>query len=244
MNDGDAMRPAVVEGELDFSGKYSKQKADEYFTKHQSTFGRRFSDRWEHRMARRALRLAGDPDSVLDLPCGAGRFWDLLAEKPNRELYAADYSEGMLVVAKQLQPPEIASRFNVFQTSAFDIKMDDNAVDSILCMRLLHHIGERDDRMRIYREFHRVARDTVSISLWVDGNYKAWRRQKLEQDRSSGKKPRKRKKHFQNRFIQSRQALESEFAEAGFDVIGKVDFLPGYSMWRTYVLRKTERSSS
>jgi ubiquinone/menaquinone biosynthesis C-methylase UbiE len=189
-------------------------------------------------MARRALRLAGNPSSVLDLPCGAGRFWDLLAEDPQRELYAADYSEGMLVVAKQLQPEAIASRFKVFQTSAFDIRMDDESVDSIFCMRLLHHVGEREDRMRIYREFHRVTRDTVCISLWVDGNYKAWRRLKLEQDRSSGRKPRKRKKNFQNRFVHRQAGLEQEFAEAGFDILGKVDFLPGYSMWRTYVLAK------
>jgi len=239
VSNNDDMKPAVGEGELDFSGKYSKQKADEYHQKHQSSFGRRFSNRWEQRMARRALQVAGNPSSVLDLPCGAGRFWELLAEDPRRELYAADYSEGMLAVAKQLQPAEIASRFQTFQTSAFDIKMEDAAVDGILCMRLLHHVGEREDRMRIYREFHRVARDSVCLSLWVDGNYKAWRRLKLEQDRSSGKKPRKRKKEFQNRFIHSRKELEQEFSEAGFVVAGKVDFLPGYSMWRTYVLRKT-----
>ncbi len=241
MSDNDEMKPPVGEGELDFSGKYSRQKADEYFEKHQSSFGRRLSNRWEQHMARRALRLAGDPASVLDLPCGAGRFWELLAEDPQRELYAADYSEGMLAVARQLQPAGIVSRFKAFQTSAFDIKMDDAAVDGIFCMRLLHHVGEREDRMRIYREFYRVVRDSVCISLWVDGNYKAWRRSQLEQDRSSGKKPRKRKKDFQNRFIHPRKELEQEFAEAGFTVVGKVDFLPGYSMWRTYVLRKMER---
>ena len=238
MKQNDSMKPEVTEGELDFSGKYSKQKADEYYEKHLSTFGRRFSNRWEQRMARRALQIAGNPSSVLDLPCGAGRFWDMLAKDPQRKLYAADYSEGMLVVAKELQVAEVASRFEVFQTSAFDIDMDDNAVDGILCMRLLHHVGEAQDRMRIYKEFHRVARETVCVSLWVDGNYKAWRRAKLEADRSSGKKPRKRKKNFQNRFIHSQQALHEEFAQAGFDILGKVDFLPGYSMWRTYVLRK------
>jgi cyclopropane fatty-acyl-phospholipid synthase-like methyltransferase len=29
---------------------------------------------------------------VLDLPCGAGRFWPLLAEKPNRVIIGADNS--------------------------------------------------------------------------------------------------------------------------------------------------------
>ncbi len=240
MNKHQTMKPMLAEGELDFSEKYSRQKADEYYAKHQSTFGRRFSNDWEQRMARRALRLAGDPGAVLDLPCGAGRFWALLAEAPGRRLYAADYSEGMLMVAKQLQPAEIASRFEVFQTSAFNIDMDDESVDNVFCMRLLHHVGEAKDRRRIYDEFRRITRDTVCLSLWVDGNYKAWRRQKLEQDRRSGKKPRKRKKQFQNRFIQPRKVLEREFIDAGFEIIGKVDFLPGYSLWRTYVLRKKQ----
>ena len=81
---------------LEFSKKYSQEHAQAYHDKHQASFGRRLSNSWEHRMARKALAMAGNPMSVLDLLCGAGRFWEMLAEVPERKLYAADNSENMV----------------------------------------------------------------------------------------------------------------------------------------------------
>ena len=42
----------------------------------------------------------------------------------------------------------------------------------------------------------------------------------------------------QNRFVVPRKTVEDEFHQAGFAILGHLDFLPGYAMWRTYVLRK------
>ena len=228
--------PETEEGELFFSTLYNRKTAERYFHKHNESLSRRLSNWREQQNARKALVLAGNPKSILDLPCGTGRFWELLAEDPHRELLAADYSEDMLEVAKQYRPPELVKRFRIFRTSAFDIDLPDEAVENIFCMRLLHHIGEAEDRLRIFREFHRVTRDTVCLSLWVDGNYMGWKRRRLEQARASGKVPYKRR--YQDRFVRSRRQLEQEFDQSGFDIVAKVDFLPGWSMWRTYVLRK------
>lgn len=215
---------------LEFSEKYTAEQAQEYHDKHHESLGRRLSNWWEHRMARKALAMAGNPKSVLDLPCGAGRFWSMLAEDPERELYAADNSENMVAVADKSHPPAIRDRFKLFQTSAFEIDLPDGAVDCVFSMRLLHHIGEAEHRLQIYREYHRVTRDTVCFSLWVDGNYKANKRLKMEARRSS--------KAYQNRFVLERGLVESELREAGFDILGHVDFLPHYAMWRTYVVKK------
>ncbi len=217
---------------LQFSEKYSPEHAQAYHAKHRAGPARRISNWWEHRMARHALRMAGDPKSILDLPCGAGRFWEMLAEDPERELYAADNSENMVAVADQSHPAKIRNRFKLFQTSAFDIDLPDGAVENIFCMRLLHHIGKTEDRLRIYREFHRVTRDSVCLSLWVDGNFKAWRRKRLEAQRPA--------KAYQNRFVLERAVVENEFRQAGFEILGHADFIPGYAMWRTYVLRKRD----
>ena len=217
---------------LEFSEKYSSEHARAYHAKHQAGLARRFSNWWEHRMARRALTLAGNPKSVLDLPCGAGRFWALLAEDPERELYAADNSENMVAVADHSHPSELRRRFKLFQTSAFAIDLPDGAVENIFCMRLLHHIAEPEHRLQIYREFHRVARDTVCLSLWVDGNFKAWRRKRLEARRYD--------KSYRNRLVLERGLVEAEFRQAGFEVVGYVDFLPYYAMWRTYVLKRRD----
>ena len=97
-------------------------------------------------------------------------------------------------------------------------------------MRLMHHIGEREDRMKMLREFHRVTRNSVVVSLWVDGNYKARKRTQLEQQRTH--------KKFQNHFVQPQQGIEAEMREADFDITGHVDFLKNYAMWRIYVLSK------
>jgi ubiquinone/menaquinone biosynthesis C-methylase UbiE len=218
--------------ELAFSRKYDYACAENYFHKHQSGMARRLSHWRETQIARHALQRAGNPASVLDLPCGAGRFWPMLLEQPDRVLLAADNSYDMLNVARSRQSPEITRRVTTFQTSAFAIDLPDQAVDCVFCMRLLHHISEAAHRLAMLREFHRVTRGSVVVSLWVDGNYKSWKRQKLEHRRSEAERA------SQNRFVIARSVIEAEFRQAGFDLTGHDNFLPAYAMWRVYTLRK------
>ncbi|ANQ86319.1 hypothetical protein dqs_3292 [Azoarcus olearius] len=221
---------------LPFSDKYDHHHAAAYFDKHRDGIARRLSHLRDEQLARKALQLAGDPTLVLDLPCGAGRFWPLLAEQPNRVILAGDNSADMLAVARRSQAPEVVARVQTFQTSAFDIDLSERAVDSIFCMRLLHHIGEPAHRVAMLREFHRVTRDTVIVSLWVDGNYKAWKRARLERRRALAGA-----RDLQNRFVTPARTIEAEFASAGFDILGHFDFLPLYAMWRVYVLRRVDK---
>ncbi|EXI81036.1 MAG: ubiquinone/menaquinone biosynthesis methyltransferase [Candidatus Accumulibacter appositus] len=130
---------------LPFSDKYTAEHSRQYFDKHHH---KKLSDRLEQRMAERALRLAGTPASVLDLPCGTGRFWSMLAADPKRELLAADFSAAMLDVAAQVREPALVSRFRLLQCSAFDISLPDQSVDCIFSIRLMHHIGETVNRKR------------------------------------------------------------------------------------------------
>ena len=62
--------------------------------------------------------------------------------------------------------------------STMAIELGENSVDSIFCMRLLQQVTATDRRMKFLRELHRITRDTLIISLWVDGNFQAWRRQR------------------------------------------------------------------
>jgi ubiquinone/menaquinone biosynthesis C-methylase UbiE len=216
--------------ELDFSRKYDDEHAKKYLRKHKDGLARRLSDRRDKQLARRALALAGEPGLVLDLPCGAGRFWPVLAEKANRVIIGADNSAAMVKIACESQPAEVVKRVQPLQTSAFAIEMPDNAVDSIFCMRLMHHIGQAEDRAVLLKEFHRVSRDSVIVSLWVDGNFKAWKRRRAE-----GSRP---KHDYQNRFVLPVATVEAEFEQAGFRIQERLDFLPMYAMWRVYLLRK------
>ncbi len=223
----DHPEPAV---HLSFSEKYTDEHSLEYFEKHDR---KRLSDRIEHHMAQRALRLAGKPASLLDIPCGTGRFWSMLAQDPGRALLAADYSPAMLEIAARVREPGVVQRFRLLQCSAFAITLPDSSVDCIFSIRLMHHIGESANRVAMLKEFHRVTRDSVVVSLWVDGNYKAWRRGRLEASR------RHQGEKSDNRFVVPRKQFERECRDAGFTIVGHVDFLPRLFMWRTYVLRKS-----
>jgi len=220
--------------ELEFSRKYDKAHARQYLEKHQDGLWRKLSHYRDEQLARKALRLAGDPGLVLDLPCGAGRFWSMLAEKPNRSIIGADNSADMLRTACESQPAEVVKRVRPLQTSAFAIDLPDNAVDSIFCMRLLHHVGQASDRKALLQEFQRVTRDSVIVSLWVDGNFKAWKRKRLENKRGQ----QNGQESYQNRFVLPANTAEAEFEQAGFRIQTRMDFLPMYAMWRVYVLRK------
>ncbi|SER35626.1 Methyltransferase domain-containing protein [Pseudomonas sp. NFACC02] len=201
---------------------------------HEQGLARRLSLWRDAQLARYALRDAGEPGLVLDLPSGAGRFWPVLAEHSNRVILAADPSTDMLEIAEAQSSADILKRIRTFQSSVFSIGLSANAVDCIFCMRLFHHVAGSEQRLAILEEFHRVTRDTAIVALWVDGNIKAWRRKRQEGTRvdESGAPS------VRNRFVVCRSDIESEFAQAGFRVVGHHDFLPGYAMWRVYVLRK------
>ena len=227
------MNTANIPVELPFSAKYDRSHAEQYFRKHRTGLFRKLSHWREAALARKALHLAGDPQHVLDLPCGAGRFWPLLLEKTDRDLLAADHSADMLDVAAWAHPEAIARGVNLLRTSAFAIDLPDHATDCVFCMRLLHHVGDPADRQALLKEIHRVSRSTAIVSLWVDGNIQARRRERIEarRDRSSTGA-------YQNRFVLPAPRIEQEFGAAGFSIRARLDFLPGYSMWRVYVLEK------
>ncbi len=132
----------------------------------------RFSWWRDEQVARKALVLAGQPGLILDVPCGVGRFWPLLAEKNNRVIIAADSSAEQLQVACRLQPASVVKRIRPMVTSVFDIQLPENAVDSIFCMHLMHLIDDEKRRLVMLTEFQRVTRDTLVISVWVEGAFK------------------------------------------------------------------------
>ncbi len=213
----------------EFSEKYDSEHAREYFEKHNTGFFRRLSTWREVGMARKALVMAGRPQSVLDLPCGTGRFWEMLAEEPGRKIYAADNSQNMLDVGMDLRPKAVTARIEkAFQCSAFGTGLPDDFVDCVFCIRLLHHIQKSEDRVMMLKEFARISADTVIVSLWVDGNFRAWRHRRKHE--KSGKQPR-------DRFLATQAQIESDFAAAGLEIVGHIDFIKYWDKWRSYVLR-------
>lgn len=182
--------------------------------------------RWRQRqIARRALKAAGEPNLVLDLPCGLGRSWALLAEHPNRFILAADPSREVLDRALAARSSLLVERVRGFQTSVLAIQLPENAVDSILCLHSLNRLSS-EQRLMALRELRRVTRDTLILSLPVDGNLEAWHWRRQQGGAGDAVPPLRR------------DVLEDEFRQLGLQVLSHQDFLPGWAMVRTYVLRK------
>ncbi|WP_397449333.1 class I SAM-dependent methyltransferase [Pseudomonas sp. NA-150] len=217
------------------TSRQSEPPAQRYLEKESFGLTGRLTHWREEQLARHALKVAGEPGLVLDLPSGMGRFWPVLTEHSNRVVLAADHSPEMLAAAEAGFPSEKLARIKTFQTSPLSIDLSANAVDCIFCMRLFHRLADGEHRSAILREFHRVTRDTVIVALWVDGNIKSWRRKRLERVRASAQPAISR----MNRFVVSRLVIENEFTQAGFQILAHHDVLPGYAMWRVYVLRKS-----
>lgn len=207
---------------LAFEDRYSYEYSKHYYERHKRGGLKRISNNLEQRMASRALLLAGNPQTVLDLPCGAGRFWETLLKNGVKKIIGMDQSAGMIQVCQEMTPPEQLKHIELIEGDAKHIPLPDNAVETVFSMRLLHHIDVKSYRLELYKEFQRVAAKTVCISYWVDGNLKS--------------AINLRRSHKNQNYL-NQALLEAEFKEAGFEIIGHVDLLPLYSPWRTYVLK-------
>jgi SAM-dependent methyltransferase len=220
---------------LEFSTKYHEEAFPEtYAGKHRASVSRRLNDRLEQGALRRCLRAIPAPDSLVDVGCGPGRFWQTLADFGIPSLAALDVSEAMLRYARQNSPEPLAGRFTLTAGSVLALPFADDAFDCVVSMRLLHHFGNPDERAHVLSELARIARGHVIVSLWTDGNYKAWRRARMERRRQE-----RRPGRIENRHVVPRQTLELEFQAAGLRPVSHVDLIPAYSQWRFYVLEKT-----
>ena len=211
--------------ELPFEKKYNYHYSKIYYLRHKKGFLKLLSNSLEQRMIAKALRLAGSPKVVLDIPCGAGRFFNTILNSGTQNMIAADQSPDMLQVIQEVFPTSTLNNIKLMQTSITQIDLPDQSVDTALCIRLIHHIHDKAYRDIIYKELRRVARQTVCISYWVDGNYKSHR-----------EALRAKKTRTLSRCL-NRTELEQELTSAGFSIIDKVDMCKFLSYWRTYILK-------
>lgn len=221
--------PSTVE--LEFARRYDQEHARVCLDARPVGLARRLSLWRDEQLVRQALKMAGEPGLILDLACGAGRFWPVLAEHANRVILAADNSQDMLNHAQTHHSPGLLKRVKTFQSSAFTIGLSANAVDCIFCMQLFQHIVSGEHRLLLLRELHRVSRDTVIVSVQVAGSFKGRRRRAKDADLEASAEAAKRPSA-------SKTLVEGEFRQAGFEILHSQDFLPGCGLSRVYVLRK------
>ncbi|MBK5550360.1 MULTISPECIES: class I SAM-dependent methyltransferase [unclassified Pseudomonas] len=217
-----SLPPSAIE--LEFARRYDQEHARVCLQPQPRGMAGRLAFRREEQLVRNALKAAGEPGLILDVACGAGRFWPVLAEHGNRVILASDPSQDMLDHARTHHPKPLLKRIKTFQSSAFTIGLSVNAVDCIICMQLFQHLSRPEHRLAMLGEFHRVSRDTVIVAVQLESRL---RRQPAAAE------------GVQAQTLVNKAEVEAEFRQAGFSLLSHQDFFPGCSRMRVYVLRKT-----
>ncbi|MCW8278673.1 class I SAM-dependent methyltransferase [Pseudomonas sp. PCH199] len=209
--------------ELEFARRYDQEHARVCLQPRAQDLPGRLAFWREEQLVRHALKVCGEPGLILDVACGVGRFWPVLAEHANRVILATDPSQDILDHARTHHPQNLLKRVRTFQSSAVSIGLSVNAVDCIFCMQLFQHLASPEHRLAMLGEFHRVSRDTVIVAIRVGGRFKA----RHTDVQGLAARP-----------LASKAEVEAEFRQAGFSVLSHQDFLPGWAPMRVYVLRK------
>lgn len=146
---------------------FEKQEVEEYERKRYRGIDQRLVHGREGRLLRKILRKIGEGSLfVLDVPCGYGRFSDLLLDK-DFTLVSSDLSFHMVKRAceKGEQPH---SRFlsGVVADAKQGLPFKKGAFSLLLSMRFFHHVHEKEERKFILKEFCRAASDWVILSYY------------------------------------------------------------------------------
>ncbi len=118
----------------------------------------------EQRIVREFLtenRMVGR--SLLDVPCGYGRFWGTFADFDLR-LVGIDLDPQM--TRKAAACPERNGHSQPVCGNVLALPFDDDSFDCVTCIRLLHLQFCDPDRLSILRELRRVSRRFVIISIY------------------------------------------------------------------------------
>ena len=139
----------------------SRRGAEAYKSDYETKLHRKVSDRLERRIFARFFERIGRCESVLDLPCGAGRLFSLLGEHSER-VVEADWSRTMLELDRS---DHDAAAAGYVRCSGLELPFADDSVDLVVSIRLSHHLDRHEDRERHLRELFRVA-DRAVIVTW------------------------------------------------------------------------------
>jgi len=194
------------QGDLDrFARRYAS--AADAATYRDRRFGRsrrgRRIDAAERRIIADLLARTGS-GPVLDVPCGTGRLFPVLAAA-GREVVGGDASPEMLTLARQAaEAAGLACRLAVLD--ARRLPFPDGSVDLAMAVRLLHRVRTSAERVAVLAELARVSRRWVLFSFY---DRRSWRGLR---DRLRGRYP-----------GETRARMRRDAAEAGLRV---VRFLP------------------
>jgi SAM-dependent methyltransferase len=109
-------------------------------------------------------RIPDGEGIILDIPCGYGRFSNLLVRR-NSLLINSDYSYQM-VHHTQDQTRLIHTSEGIVADAKKTLPIKDDVVRILLSMRFFQHVHDKDERQHILKEFGRVSSGWAILSFY------------------------------------------------------------------------------
>jgi len=184
----------------------SSQVAEDYDFHRFSTPERQKRNARKWAAIRKALSLTTGVRTLLDLPCGTGRFTGALARE-GYEVVGSDISLEMLGKAKSVSDQQETSIRGYVQANAEHLPLRNDSLDCVVSIRFMMHV-DPISRVRMLREFHRVSRRWVIIDYRHCYSFRYVLTHTFGRI-GIGRPPLSRV---------SRKELEKEFADAGFAI--------------------------
>ena len=149
------------------------ETAEQYDRKRFDSFSGKLFQWAERRVLYRIVKKVPPESMVLDAPCGTGRLLPLYLAEGFRIL-GVDISGEMIQVAKR-RTAKWNGRTNFSRMDFIQIPLIDGSVDTVFSIRFLPHFPPQE-RIQMLREFCRVSRRRVVISLSVSNSWMGFRR--------------------------------------------------------------------
>ena len=202
----DPSRPQ--EGDYDYKREFyrSSSVAEDYDFHRFSSPERQKRNRRKWAAISKALREATGVRTILDLPCGTGRFTGALARE-GFEIIGSDISMEMLHKAASIPDGQQQAIRGYVQANAEHLPLRNDSLDCVVSIRFMMHV-DPVTRVRMLREFHRVSRRWVVIDYRHCYSFRYVLTHTLGR-LGIGRPPQSRV---------SRKELEKEFADAGFAI--------------------------
>jgi SAM-dependent methyltransferase len=209
---------------------FEKNEVEEYEQKRYRGLDQRLVHQREARLLRKILHKIGDGRLlVLDIPCGYGRFSDILLAK-DFSLVSSDLSFHMVKRASE-KVGQSHSRFlsGVVADVKQGLPFKKAAFSLLLCMRFFHHIHKKEEREFILKEFSRAASGWVILSYYRQNLVHILQR-----------KLRRRIKKSRTRIkMVTRKEFKAEVEGAGLRVIEIYPLFRGIHAHQIALLKKT-----
>ena len=147
--------------------------AEQYDVKRFSTISGKLFQWAERRDLQRIVRKIPAGSLLMDAPCGTGRLLPLYLSEGHKIL-GVDISGEMIQVARR-RTARWNGKTNFSRMDFVQIPLVDRSVDTVFSIRFLPHFPPHE-RVQMLREFSRVSRQRVVISVSISNAWMRFRR--------------------------------------------------------------------